>query len=55
MHIGSYLGGTILISDKVVNWYDLALKANIYLINLIILINVINLIGVINATIIVIN
>ena len=29
LHIGSYLGATILIYDKVVKWYDLALKANI--------------------------
>ena len=36
LHIASYLGGTILFSDKVVKWYALALKANIYLINLII-------------------
>ena len=42
-----------LIYDKVVKWQDLALKANIYLINLIILLNVINLIGVINATIVI--
>ena len=49
LHIGSYLGGTILIYDKVVKWYDLALKANIYLINLINLINLISLINLINV------
>ena len=49
LHIGSYLGGTILIYDKVVKWYDLALKANIYLINLINLINLISLINLING------
>ena len=30
MHIGSYLGGIILISIKLVLWYDLASKANMY-------------------------
>ena len=48
LHIGSYLGSTILIYDKVVKWYDLALKASIYLINWINLINLISLISLIN-------
>ena len=29
VHIGSYLGGIILISVKLVKWYNLASKANI--------------------------